>query len=65
MLDVISSIEEVLSSAAADCSVAPWESCCAVELISSLPLATLADEAATLPTVLRRLSTIWLIAVSI
>ena len=30
----------------ADCSVAPWDSCCAVELISSLPEATFADAAA-------------------
>jgi hypothetical protein len=33
MLDAISSMAEVLSSAAADCSEAPWESCCAVELV--------------------------------
>ena len=43
----------MVSSAAAACSVAPCDSCCAVELISSLPVATLPAAVATSETVLR------------
>jgi len=49
MLDVICSMEAVVSSAAADCSEAPWESCCAVALISVLPEATLLAALVTFP----------------
>ena len=65
MLAAISSIDDVLSSAAADCSVAPCANCCAVALICWLPDATLSDAADTSPTVFRRFSIIRFIDVII